>query len=196
MNKFVTVLYWIWSCTWGSIMTIIGAIIALFLIISGHKPRVFRHNVYFRFGRGWGGVNFGAFFFLSEYQADSTLQHEAGHGLQNLILGPMMPFVVGIPSAFRCWLREYTYKGMKIAAAITLSVASALGVVLFILGLAHSLTAIWVIGLLIVLYAAILAIWMFKKEIPQYANNAYVDYDSIWFEGCATRWGEKCFSLE
>ena len=196
MNKFVTVLYWIWSCTWGSIMTIIGAIIALFLIISGHKPRVFHHNVYFRFGRGWGGVNFGAFFFLSESQVDSTLQHEAGHGLQNLILGPMMPFVVAIPSAFRCWLREYTYKGMKIAAAITLSVASALGVVLFILGLAHSLTAIWVIGLLVVLYAAILAIWMFKKEIPQYANNAYVDYDSIWFEGCATRWGEKCFSLE
>lgn len=48
---------------------------------------------------------------------------------------------------------------------------------------------------LITIYAGILTVWMFGKEIPQYTNGAYVDYDSIWFEGCATRWGEKCFPL-
>lgn len=38
-----------------------------------------------------------------------------------------------------------------------------------------------------------LALWAFKREIPQYAGGAYVPYDSIWFEGDATRRGEKCF---
>lgn len=177
-------------------MTLIGGILALLLIVSGHRPQIFHYNVYFRFGRGWGGVNFGAFFFLSKYQPDSTKQHESGHGLQNLILGPLMPFVVGIPSAFRCWIREYSYKGKKIAAGITLSVAAAIGIALFVLGLVFELNAVWIMGVLVVVYAGILAAWMFKREIPQYANGTHVDYDSIWFEGCATRWGEKCFPLD
>ncbi len=45
------------------------------------------------------------------------------------------------------------------------------------------------------LYAGIIALWAFKREIPQYAGGAYVPYDSIWFEGDATRRGETAFPL-
>ena len=193
MKTFKTVLYWIVSCTWGVIMTLIGAVIALGLLITGHKPKIFHYNVYFQFGRGWGGVNFGAFFFLSETSPDSTKQHEAGHGLQNLMLGVFMPFVVAIPSAVRCLIRKYDYNGKKIAAGIITALIAALGVVVSVLGFVYGIVAIGVVGLILAIYGGVLAFWLSKREIPQYTGGAYVDYDAIWFEGCATRWGQKFF---
>ena len=193
MKTFKTVLYWIVSCTWGIIMTAIGAVIALGLLITGHKPKIFHYNVYFAFGTGWGGVNFGAFFFLSETMLEKDKQHEAGHGLQNLIFGVFMPFVVAIPSAFRCVLRDCTFTGKKIVAGVVTALAAAVGLAGAVLGLLHGLTALGVVGLLIASYAGIIALWAFSREIPQYAGGAYVDYDAIWFEGCATRWGQKFF---
>lgn len=62
-----------------------------------------------------------------------------------------------------------------------------------VLGFLYGLTALGVVGLLMTLYAGIIALWTFRREIPQYAGGAYVDYDAVWFEGCATRWGETCF---
>lgn len=195
MTKLKTVLYWLWSCTWGCIMTVIGAVVALGLLITGHKPKVFHYNVYFAFGRGWGGVNFGAFFFLSAWSPDSTKQHEAGHGLQNLIYGPLMPFVVAIPSAFRCLLRDCTYTGKKIVAGVITSISAALGIAAVVCGNVYGIVALIVIGALFAIYAGIIAIWAFKREIPQYAGGAYVPYDSIWFEADATRRGETAFPL-
>lgn len=191
-----TALYWIVSCTWGIIMTLIGAIVALAMLITGHKPQIFHYNVYFQFGRGWGGVSLGAFFFLSETSGISTKQHEAGHGLQNIILGPLMPFVVAIPSAFRCVLRDCTFTGKKIIAGVVTALVAAVGLVGAILGFLHGLTALGVAGLFVALYAGIIALWAFKREIPQYTGGAYVDYDAVWFEGCATRWGQKFFKEE
>lgn len=189
-----TALYWIVSCTWGIIMTAIGAVIALGLLITGHKPKIFHYNVYFAFGTGWGGVNFGAFFFVAKTSDRLDMhQHEAGHGLQNLIFGVFMPFAVAIPSAVRCLLRKCTFTGKKIAAGIITGLIAALGVVVSALGFVYGIVAIGVIGLILALYGGVLAIWLYKKEIPQYANGAYVDYDAIWFEGCATRWGQKFF---
>lgn len=177
-------------------MTFIGAIVALGLIITGHKPQIFHYNVYFQFGRGWGGVNFGGFFFLSETSGISTKQHEAGHGLQNILFGPLMPFVVAIPSAVRCLIRKYDYTGKKISACIITAVSAAVSLTGAVLGFLYGLTALGVVGLLMAFYASIIALWAFKREIPQYAGGAYVDYDAIWFEGCATRWGQKFFKEE
>lgn len=64
-----------------------------------------------------------------------------------------------------------------------------------VLGFLYGLAALGVVGLLMALYAGIIALWAFRREIPQYAGGAYVPYDSIWFEGAATRRGEKCFSV-
>lgn len=194
MEKVKTALFWAWSCTWGIVMTLIGAIGALALIIGGQAPRVFHGRVYFQLGRGWGGVSLGAFFFLSTTSPDSTKQHEAGHTVQNLIFGPLMPFVVCIPSAFRCVLRDCTFTGKKIVAGVVTALVGAVSLAGAILGFLYGLTALGVLGLLMALYAGIIALWAFKREIPQYAGGAYVDYDAVWFEGDATRRGKK-FSL-
>ena len=192
-----TALYWIVSCTWGIIMTFIGALGALAMLVTGHKPQVFGHSVYFVVGSGWGGVNFGAFFFVAKTSNRLQIkQHEAGHGLQNILLGPLMPFVVAIPSAFRCVLRDCTFTGKKIVAGVVTALVGAVSLAGAVLGFLYGLTALGVAGLLMAFYASIIALWAFRREIPQYAGGAYVDYDAIWFEGCATRWGQKFFKEE
>lgn len=135
-------LFWIISFTWGSIMTVIGFVAALFLMISAHKPKRFHYNVYFEIGDGWGGVELGAFFIVQKNSSLQTKQHEAGHSLQNLMFGPIMPFLVCIPSAIRYWSRREAI----------------------------------------------------RKKKKTYADMP--PYDAIWFEGMATRLGEKYFPDE
>ncbi len=131
--------YWFVSLTWGLPMTLLGAIGTLALLVTGHKPKRFHYNIYFEVGKGWGGSEFGGFFFVNRDPSLHVRQHEAGHGLQNLMLGVFMPFVVCIPSAVRYWYREFLVRSGK------------------------------------------------KQyfELPA--------YDSIWFEGWATRLGETYF---
>lgn len=102
------VLFWLLSWTWGLPLTLLGALVALALLVTGHKPQTFRGFVYFEVGGyGWGGFEMGPFFVVSKDPYLAIKQHEAGHGLQNIVLGPLMPFVVSIPSAVRYWWREY-----------------------------------------------------------------------------------------
>lgn len=111
MNKTLFyILFWFLSCTWGIIMTLIGAIAALVLMCCGYRPSLFGPYVYFTVGRGWGGVNFGPFFVIAEDMGTYTETHEAGHGLQNIIWGPLFPFVIAIPSFIRYWYREIIYR--------------------------------------------------------------------------------------
>ena len=140
MKTVKAILFWLISWTWGLPVTLVGAIIALALLITGHKPHVFHCLVYFNVGKNWGGFNCGCFFFVDDNPSLHTKQHESGHGIQNLILGVFMPFLVSLPSAIRYWYREYLYRNNK----------------------------------------------------PKY--NALPPYDSAWFEGTATKLGEKYFN--
>ena len=107
-------LFWLASWTWGIIMTFIGFVIALALLITGHKPHRFHYFVYFEVGDCWGGFNCGCFFVTDKSSSINTKQHESGHGLQNIILGVFMPFLVSIPSMIRYWYREYlVHSGKK-----------------------------------------------------------------------------------
>lgn len=99
--------FWAASCTWGIIMTLVGAIVALALLVTGHKPKsLFGWYVCFEVGSGWGGFSMGPFIVVAKDVSLQTRQHEAGHGLQNIMLGIFMPFIVSIPSAIRYWYRR------------------------------------------------------------------------------------------
>lgn len=109
MKTLKKIIFWLLSFTWGLPVTLVGALIAIVLLIAGHKPHRFYQNVYFCFGKGGWGFEAGPFFFLSTDAADSLYmkQHESGHGLQNIMFGPLMPFLVSIPSCIRFWYREW-----------------------------------------------------------------------------------------
>ena len=132
MKKFF---YWFLSLTWGLPMTLIGLIVSLVLLITGHKPYKFGYTFYFRVGKNWGGLELGAIFITDQTPLKHTLYHEHGHGFQNCVLGIIYPFLIGIPSAIRYWYRELKY---------------------------------------------------YRKN-----KQPSTTYDSIWFEGQATRLGNK-----
>ena len=90
-------------------MSIIGALVILALMIAGHKPKLFHNRVYIEVGKSWGGLELGCFFIANKNSSLHIKQHEAGHTIQNAILGVFFPFVIGIPSAVRYWYRELKY---------------------------------------------------------------------------------------
>lgn len=114
MKVFKAIVFWFLQLTWGLPMTLFGAIVAIVCLVTGHKPKMFHQNIYFTFGTGGWGFEAGGFFFLSKDAEELSMkQHEAGHGIQNAVLGVFMPFVVSIPSTIRFWYREYLVRSGK-----------------------------------------------------------------------------------
>ena len=99
-------LFYLLSCTWGIIMTLIGCIVGTILLAAGCKPKKWGHCYYFEIGSGWGGLELGPIFLVSKTASEHTKNHELGHGFQNCWFGPLMPFIVSVPSAIRYWYRE------------------------------------------------------------------------------------------
>lgn len=188
MKIFKKVMFYVLSCTWGIILTIMGAVVALALLITGHKPHKFYNSVYFRVGDNWGGFEMGPFFIIDKQGDLPTKQHEAGHGIQNIVLGPLMPFVVSIPSATRWWLFWFnTQKQRYIFGSILSAVIGIIGLVGIILGAVFNLLFLIIIGGIFFAYAIFLVIWLMVFEIPKYTG--YVDYYSAWFESGTHKFG-------
>ena len=104
------ILFYFLSFTWGALMSIIGLLVIAVLACM-KKVHVFHGRLYGIVGKDWGGLELGCFFVCGENcQSDYLRAHECGHGLQNIIFGPLMPFIVCIPSAIRYWYREIIYR--------------------------------------------------------------------------------------
>lgn len=133
-------LWWIWQLTWGALMTLPGLLITSFCIVFLRgKPHRNGFSYIVEVGGNWGGLELGAVALCGNYSKSSpswfeqTRRHEFGHAVQQLIFGPLQPFIVGIPSAIRYW---------------------------------------------------------YDRLESKHADERGEDwYDSIWFEGTATRWG-------
>lgn len=106
MNK---KLYYILNCTWGIIMTLIGAITALVLLALGYRPT--RHGGCFCFevGEYWGAISLGLVIVCGKNEGEETKNHEFGHTIQNARWGILFPFVIGLPSLIRCTYYNYMY---------------------------------------------------------------------------------------
>jgi len=96
-------------------MNLFGLIISFIFLISGHKPEKFGPYIYYRCKKLDGfGFEAGMFFVIGK-TSDSCKQHEGGHGLQNIIFGPLTPFIISIPSVIRYWYRDFKYYRKHIA---------------------------------------------------------------------------------
>lgn len=100
-------LIWFLSCTWGIVMTVCGLSVAAVLCCKGYKPQHYKGFLYFEVGKKWGGINLGPVFVVNQGASDHILQHELGHGLQNIVYGFLMPVLVGIPSFTRAQWRKH-----------------------------------------------------------------------------------------
>lgn len=185
--------YWVLQCTWGFIMTFIGGCVAIGLMVTGHKPKTIGPSIYFEVGERWGGMELGGFFLCSETSKNSLKYHECGHGIQNLVWGPLMPFVISIPSAARYWLFK-----LKTPAKRAIYVASILFgslALTTLLALFMSFTHVtWLVISceLLRLYFILLSLWLDIFQVPQFEKIA-PDYDAVWFEKQASSWGMKIY---
>lgn len=184
-------LYYVLNCTWGILMTGIGAVIALALMVAGHKPKRHAGSIYFNVGKSWGGAELGLFFLTDETDTESVKDHEFGHSLQNCLWGPLMPFVVCLPSAARYWLREFNTRQKKENFTLSLmTISCCLVVALSFIAICFQLEWLLWIMMFVFFYTAYVTYWMLNTEIPKYDKNT-VPYDAVWFEGQATEWGTK-----
>ena len=147
-----SIMFWVVSCTWGIIMTTIGAVATVGLNLikvigtwfgEDLKIKTHRNGCSFitEVGGNWGGLELGAFALCGNYSENNkawfahTRKHEFGHAIQHLYMGPLFIFIVAIPSAARYWYKRIMQNNGK-----------------------------------------------------KFPNDWY---DSIWFEGGATKTGEK-----
>lgn len=197
MSKIKSILFYVLSFTWGIIMSLIGCIVFLALMIVGYRPKRFYDRLYIEVGNNWGGVELGPWFLTDKSVGLHTRQHESGHGFQNTILGPFMPFVVCIPSAVRYWLREFrTSKGRLLYSIILTTILFLIGIALLILGIGFHIVWLAILGGAFTAYVLILGTWLIFIERPKYKENSWPKYDDIWFEHQASEWGAKVFPEE
>lgn len=102
-------LFYLLSFTWGILTSLVGLFILLILMYLGYEPRHFHGRIYIEVGKGWGGSDFGCFFICEQGASETLKRHECGHGIQNIIFGPITPFIISIPSVVRYWYRELKY---------------------------------------------------------------------------------------
>ena len=110
--------FYLRNFTWGLPVNIGGAAVALGLLATGHKAHKYGDCIQFDVGKSWGGGSLGVFMFTCDDADDRLKAHEHGHSIQNAYLGPLMPFVVNIPSSTRFWSRkiaEKLYPGINLS---------------------------------------------------------------------------------
>jgi hypothetical protein len=94
------------NLTWGLPLSAAGLLTAICLVAVGKRPERYGFCLHFEVGQGWGGLEMGVVFLTETAPPTSLKDHELGHGIQNAVLGPLMPIVVCIPSAIRYWVRR------------------------------------------------------------------------------------------
>ena len=103
--------FYLLSFSWGGLTSFFGLVIALFMLLTGHKAKRWGYSWYFETGKkNWGGMEWGPFFVKDKAQGDHLKNHEFGHGIQNCFFGPFMLIFVSAPSFFRYWARRIQEK--------------------------------------------------------------------------------------
>lgn len=93
------VLFYTFQWTWGIIQNLIGLV--LFLCLMGRRQRLFHGAVITTWKLG-SSLSLGMFIFTASPYDQRLVQHEYGHAVQSLILGPTWSLVIGLPSLVWC----------------------------------------------------------------------------------------------
>lgn len=185
-------IYWILSCTWGILTTLPGALVTLVLMCFGYKPKRFGWDIYINIGNYWGGFSLGPFFFTDIKDNYDTKCHEHGHGLQNIVLGPLFIFIIGIRSVIRYWLFEIKDELYRQIFSIIISSIIFLGsLVYFTISIYCFNLTNFIISTIVLSYSIYLLTWLNDIELPKFENKInYPKYEDFWAEAQASKYGK------
>ncbi|MCR5483967.1 MAG: hypothetical protein K6F09_00065 [Clostridiales bacterium] len=100
-------LFYLIQFTWGALQNLVGFI--GYLILYKKCEHEHFHNSFITYvptDKPFGGVSIGIFIFINAKHDDGwrhdTRIHEYGHTIQSVVLGPVWPFVIAIPSVIWC----------------------------------------------------------------------------------------------
>ncbi|MBP5271016.1 MAG: HAD family phosphatase [Clostridia bacterium] len=93
------------SFTWGLPVVLAGCAAAGLLFLAGKRPKRYGWDFCFDKKVDW-GLDMGLFFVADAAGSRRLLDHEHGHTIQNIWLGPFMPLTVCLPSVSRFWVRR------------------------------------------------------------------------------------------
>lgn len=110
-NVFCRLLFVALGLTWCLPQSLLG--FCLFLKNRKEPHEVYRGAVHTLWPNRLSGVSLGLFIFTGKDCISDMKDHEFGHCLQSLLLGPFYLFVIGIPSLFwnRKWQRDLKRTG-------------------------------------------------------------------------------------
>jgi len=103
-------IFYLLSFTWGLPMSLAGGVWCLLLLLIGRRPKRFGRCLRFEIGQHWGGANLGWLIVTCRDPSFRLLCHEHGHAYQNILLGPLMPLLVCLPSTLRFHSRNLLRK--------------------------------------------------------------------------------------
>ncbi|MCQ2400668.1 MAG: hypothetical protein MJ059_01945 [Lachnospiraceae bacterium] len=86
--------------TWGLPQTVVGLIVFLYNIKEPHEW--YRGSIRTVWRDKTHGVSMGLFIFTCKGGGPHMTEHEYGHCMQSLILGPLYLIVIGLPSVLWC----------------------------------------------------------------------------------------------
>ncbi len=96
-------LYWMSQLTWGCLQSMLGAWIFL---LNRKKEHSLYHGAVVTRWKGKSSLSLGPFLFVAEHldgeRYEHILQHEFGHTIQSLVLGPLYLVLIGLPSVIWC----------------------------------------------------------------------------------------------
>lgn len=103
MKKF---LFYLIQFTWALPQNLAGGIAYLILSKKYNHERFHNSFITYIAKEGFGGVSIGIFIFINPTRTGDWLHdtrvHEYGHTIQSLVLGPVWPFVIALPSVIWC----------------------------------------------------------------------------------------------
>ena len=97
LKKIWEVIKIVFFVIWGLPQNLVGGIIYLVCACKKREHEIYRGRVMTLWGLG-SGLSLGYFTFVSTYAGDNTKNHEFGHTLQSMLLGPLYLLVIGLPS--------------------------------------------------------------------------------------------------
>jgi MFS family permease len=188
-------IYYILHWTWALPINIVAGIVCLVCMCFKCPVRKYRNAVEIIVPWNFGGLEIGMFFIRGK-DCESVAPHEYGHTIQTLWWGLLGLLVISGPSAARYWIREQKTQAQKYIFAVGILVcAFILGAIVGIIGI-YLWYPLFIFALCFIAYAGGLFAWLCTSEIPKYAKPNPPKYDDIWFEGQATRLGNRANSGE